>query len=421
MTKIEAGRTTLNLSSFDLFYMLTDIEAILYPHAAAKDLKMIFEYVPDIPQYIQTDEGKLRQVIINLLGNAIKFTETGTVKLKVSVDMTKQEATNNKKLQLYFQVQDTGLGIASEEIKLLFAPFGQTATGKKNQQGTGLGLAISRKYIQLMGGEITVSSTPGIGSIFAFDIQVNLANANDISLPSELSEYKIIGLAPAQAEYRILVVDDSLDSRLLLIKILKNLGFQVAEATNGQEAIAQWQSWHPHLIFMDIQMPIMDGYQATKEIKSKAIISGEQAHTIIIALTASVFEEECQKMLASGCDDLIRKPFTQQLLLEKISEHLGVKYISQPKVVNIPDAKPATQLTHETELGQYLEKMPSEWLAKMHDAAASCSDELILNLLQQVPPEQNQILQIFQDLAHNYQFEKIMELIKPTTNEIRKL
>ncbi|HEY9849170.1 MAG TPA: ATP-binding protein [Leptolyngbyaceae cyanobacterium] len=413
MTKIEAGRTNLNLSSFDLHYMLTDVEAILHLRAVSKGLQIIFESAPDVPRFIQTDESKLRQVIINLLGNAIKFTETGMVRLGVSVDNIEQPEIDGKKLRLHFEVQDTGLGIAQEELKLLFAPFEQTETGKKTQQGTGLGLAISRKYVQLMGGEITVRSTPGIGSTFAFDIQVSQAIASDIPIKSELSQDKIIGLAPEQKEYRILVVDDSTDSRILLVKILEKLKFKVLEATNGQEAIAQWQSWHPHLILMDIQMPIMDGYQATREIKSKTITSGEPENTVIIALTASVFEEEWQKMLASGCDDLIRKPFTQELLLEKIREHLGVKYINQSKITNLPDANQATHtLTSESQLWQYLEKMPSDWLENMHNAAASCSDELILDLLQQVPPEQSIICQILQNLAHNYQFEKIMELTK---------
>ncbi len=239
---------------------------------------------------------------------------------------------------LLFEVIDTGPGIASEEMNLLFEAFGQTETGRKSQQGTGLGLAISRKYVQLMGGDITVTSTEGEGSKFAFDIQINLASANEIQ--NNQNQCQVIGLAPNQGEYRILVVDDTRDSRLVLVKLLTSIGFIVREATNGQEAIAQWLEWQPHLIFMDMRMPVMDGYEATREIKAREIENNSQfsiyhAKTIIIALTASAFEEEQQKILSTGCDDLIRKPFTQEVLLAKVSEHLGVKYISQVKMANI--------------------------------------------------------------------------------------
>ncbi|WP_193199693.1 hybrid sensor histidine kinase/response regulator [Nostoc sp. MG11] len=459
MSKIEADRVTLNLTSFYLTNLLENLEEMLRLRATSKNLKLVFEYSQDIPPYIQTDESKLRQVLLNLLGNAIKFTDTGSVRLCVRWEEQKEgERARNRERKdaiqnpstpllprLFFEVQDTGSGIATSEIGLLFKAFEQTETGRTSQQGTGLGLAISRRYVQLMGGDIAVNSTPGIGSTFAFNIQVGLACPNKIQ--RNQSKCQILTLAPTQSKYRILVVDDARDSRLLLVKILTSIGFEVREATDGKEAVASWESWQPHLIFMDMRMPVMNGYEATKVIKIRQSMHGKElpdntrsipiastgrisathclpiqlapqclisnTPTIIIALTASAFEEERQKILSIGCDDFIRKPYTQEILLEKLSEHLGVKYINQAEITNQSVIGQTAQMfASEAELLGVLSRMSPEWLGKMHHAAASCSDDLILELIKQIPPNKSQIFQFLRDLANNYQFEKIMELTK---------
>ncbi|MEA5617403.1 ATP-binding protein [Cronbergia sp. UHCC 0137] len=420
MSKIEAGKVRLNLSSFDLFYMLANLEGMLRFRAASKGLQMVFEYAPDIPQYIQTDEGKLSQVLINLLGNAIKFTDTGKIVLRVSICHKEVRRWKNKgkkahylpnitPIHLLFEVEDTGLGISPEEIDLLFAAFEQTETGRKSKQGTGLGLAISRKYVQLMGGDITVNSSPGVGSTFTFDVITGLAVPSEINIKP--SHGAILKLADDQQEYRILVVDDSADNRLLLVKILTSIGFQVAEVTNAQGAIAKWETWQPQLILMDVRTSASDSYESLKKIQNQIGKNNQTQHTIIIALTANAFEEECQKMLTHGYDDLIRKPFTRQILLEKISEHLGVKYISELESVNTVATSQSTEtFSNETELLQSLSEVPFDWLEQVHNAAASCSDDLILELMQQLPADKTLIIQAFKDLANNYEFEKIMEL-----------
>ncbi len=269
-----------------------------------------------------------------------------------------------------------------------------------------------------------------------------------VLLASEIQtqQYKqqVSGLAPNQGEYRILVVDDLRESRLLLVKMLTSIGFTVQEATNGQEAIAQWQEWQPHLILMDMRMPVMDGYEATSAIKkqsrckeellpplqtrrlgnSSMHLAGQRLTMpiypsrenspvpIIIALTASAFEEERQKILSIGCDDFIRKPFTKEVLLEKVSEHLGVKYISPVETVNTAASQETEIFPSEAELIWHLSQMPAQWLRNIRHAAASCSDDMILELLEQIPPEKSHIFRLFRDLANNYQFEKIMELTR---------
>ncbi|MCC5615220.1 PAS domain S-box protein [Nostoc sp. CHAB 5836] len=441
MSKIEAGRITLNLNSFDLIRLLENLEEMLRFRATSKGLELVFEYTTHLPQYIQIDESKLRQVLLNLLGNAIKFTDIGRVTLRVGMGIGSQESRKAqeqaKKLlphpphpphlpHLFFEVQDTGSGIASQEIDLLFEAFGQTETGRKSQQGTGLGLAISRKYVQLMGGDISVSSTIGKGSKFAFDIEICLAGASEIQIKQTTRQ--VISLAPDQSEYRILVVDDSTDSRLVLMKILTSIGFAVQEAANGIEAIALWQTWQPHLILMDMRMPIMDGYEATRTIKTREETSIPNLNcagsatlmqpqitnckTIIIALTANAFEEQREAMALAGCDDYINKPFREEQLLEKLSEYLGVQYTYQKESyqltnVNKQGTKPIFTLT---EIVPLLSEMPPEWVKQVYTAAAQCSDDLIIELIEQIPSENAALQNFINNLAHDFQFEKIMEL-----------
>ncbi|MEH2129253.1 MAG: PAS domain S-box protein [Nostoc sp.] len=437
MSKIEAGRITLNLNNFDLIRLLENLEEMLRFRASSNGLELIFEYTSDLPQYIQTDESKLRQVLLNLLGNAIKFTDTGKVTLRVGLgtgdwgegEQESRGAGEQRRIinaqypipntqspipnpqYLIFEVQDTGRGIAPQEIDLLFEAFGQTETGRKSQQGTGLGLAISRKYVQLMGGDISVTSAIGKGSKFAFDIQIGLAAASEIQIKK--TKGQVISLGPAQTEYRILVVDDSIDSRLVLAKILTSIGFAVEEATNGIEAIALWQTWQPHLILMDMRMPIMDGYEATKVIKTREETSIQNRNTIIIALTANAFEEQREAMIKAGCDDYINKPFREEQLLEKLSEYLGVQYIYQEETYQLIKAKQQgiKSMLTLADLVPFSSEISPEWVKNVYTAAAQCSDDLILELIEQIPFENALLRDFITDLAHNFQFDKIMELM----------
>ena len=398
MSKIEAGRTTLNENSFDIYRLLDSLEEMLRLKADAKGLQMIFERTPDVPQYVKTDEGKLRQVLINLVGNAIKFTAEGGVILR-------GKTINDG--HLLFEIEDTGPGIAPEEIDKLFEAFGQTETGRKSQQGTGLGLPISQKFVQLMGGNIRVSSVLGQGTMFSFDIQISLADPSEVQTNKQIS--KVIGLAPDQPEYRILAVDDRLESRMLLVKLLTNLGFSVREAANGQEAIEQWESWSPHLIWMDMRMPVMDGYEATKQIK--ATIKGQA--TVIIALTASAFEEERTVVLSAGCDDFMRKPFREEVLLDKMAKHLGVRYVYEEEQLLGAQGLGSSQhskIDREQPLEVYLSQMSPEWREQLHQAAVECSDDLILELAEQIPEENAPLAIALKDLAHNFLFDRVIEL-----------
>lgn len=416
MSKIEAGRVSLHEHDFNLHSLLHDLQEMLQLRANSKGLKLIFEHPEDLPHYIKADESKLRQVLINLLGNAIKFTDQGSVVLKISTRPT----SIAHQLVLQFEVKDTGPGIAADELSMLFVPFEQTTTGLKSAEGTGLGLPLSRRYVQLMGGDITVISQPGKGSIFAFDLQVDTPEVDLPSLPTSPRQ-KAIALAPGQPSYRILIAEDNPANRLLLTRMLGSFGFEIREANDGQEALSVWREWEPHLIWMDMQMPVLTGYTATKRIK--ATPTGHK--TVVIALTASAFEEQKQMILKCGCDDLVRKPFQLTELLEKMSHHLGVKYLyeeSQGVVESCsePIIPPSGHVEKYAEMGvnktslaiaDELAQMPEQWLNQLYFAASQCSDRLIFELIAQIPPEHVALSERLTHLNKTFRFDQITQLL----------
>lgn len=417
MSKIEAGRTTLNEAEFDLLQLLNSLESMLQLKANSKRLQLQFDCDPALPQYIKADESKLRQVLINLLGNAIKFTQQGSVVLRVRHEQPMDTAPCHL---LQFEVEDTGPGIAADELSHLFEAFTQTRVGQGTQEGTGLGLRISQKFVQLMGGEIRVESEVGQGSRFSFQIQAGVAAAPTTGL-SDFSH--VVGLAPGQANYRILIVEDNIVNRLLLSKLLTGLGFEVQEAENGEVAIALWQQWQPHLIFMDMHMPIMDGYEATRRIKQVPIAitnpSESSAALVsikappIVALTASVFAEQRQRIWASGCDDFLSKPFRREDLLEILTKHLGVEYLLRtPDMLSSTDITQASSYTLDATA---LAVMSSEWRQQLYQAAAQGDDAKAERLIAQIPEDQAPLGSALTRLVENYKFDQLMVLAQEPT------
>ncbi|MGL5133195.1 MAG: MHYT domain-containing protein [Planktothrix sp.] len=430
MSKIEAGRSTLNQHQFDLINLLDGLKKMLEMRAESQGLELKFEYAPDLPRYLETDEGKLRQVLLNLLSNAIKFTTKGEIRVRVKrkyqiiqpessltcnlEDLDGEnlaiDSENQQKLEfILFEVEDTGAGISPEEIDLLFEPFKQTESGLNSNQGTGLGLAISRKYVQLMGGDIHVRSQLGVGSLFGFEIPTN--SLEYCSLPVNTTKAKAIHLAPGQPDYKILVVDDRLNSRLLLNELLSNMGFKIENAENGQQAIDCWETWQPDLILMDVRMPVIDGLTATKLIKGTSL--GQK--TKIIILTASVFREDQEQILACGCDDFVDKPVQIEKLLEKISHHLSVEYTYQENETKPEESSSNFSPNSEESLSSLLSTMSPQWQAELYYAAAQGSDEKIGDLIAQIRPENHELITILNRLNMNFEFQTILEF---TSTEI---
>ncbi|WGV23377.1 PAS domain S-box protein [Halotia branconii] len=414
MSKIEAGQIIFNPEDFDLHLLLQTLQEMFQVRTQAKQLCLQFEMSPNLPRYIHTDEGKLRQVLINLLGNAVKFTQTGKVTLRVRLGNQEQERTipdaqHPMPQSLIFEVEDTGRGIALAEMDNLFQPFVQTTSGIQTKEGTGLGLTISRQFVRLLGGDIYIISTVGKGSTFSFDIQVNLAAA--FKATPKLSKGRVIELAANQPAYRILVVDDRKENRDLVVQLLSSIGFELKTANNGQEAIAIWQTWQPHLIWMDMRMPIINGYDATKEIRAREKNTDINFRTVIIALTASAFEEQQASILAAGCDDLVRKPFREQVIFEKIAEHLQVDYIyAEETSENATEKKPDNVQSSILDLHCAIQVMPAQWIAELNQAAIEVDGERICQLIEQIDLTQSYLAAELTNLVRNFCFDEIIEL-----------
>jgi PAS domain S-box-containing protein len=442
LAKIEAGRMILDLKSFDLYRLLDDLQDMFQLRSQEQGLQLVFQRSVNVPQYVKTDDVKLRQVLINILGNAIKFTQTGGVSVRVrkkeegkegrrneeegrknesdNADFTEQMDNLDSCFFLQFEIEDTGGGIAPEELDNVFKAFVQTSSGQSVQKGTGLGLTISRQFVQLMGGNITVESQLGRGTIFKFEIQVNAVDIIE-SISTE-ANYKIIGLQPNQPNYRILIVDDRDDNRLLLVKMLSPLGFSLQQASNGLEAVEIWESWHPHLILMDLRMPVMDGYEATVEIRSRIqqreierpgnVSSLEFPIPKIIALTASTIKEARSFALLIGCDDLIAKPFRKRDIFDTFSKYLGVQYLYSNSTGSSAtgDRDRLSGSTSNVTLAS-VALLPVEWIGNMRQVIRSADFDLIARTIEEIRSDNSAFAEILQGHLNNFDYQKILNLI----------
>ncbi|MBW2607600.1 MAG: response regulator, partial [Deltaproteobacteria bacterium] len=432
MSKIEAGLINLDKQSFDLHHTLFVIEEMIRSRAGAKGLQFIVNRATDVPRYIRTDEQKLRQVLLNLLGNAVKFTTQGSVALRVRClssvvrgesreksaireEKIKQRTTDHEQLTLHFEVQDSGVGIAPGDLETIFDPFVRKQGDKTSSKGTGLGLAISRKFVQMMGGNISVESEVGKGSVFSFDILVDLAARAEIE--TEKPARRVIGLEPDQPAYRILVVEDNLESRALLCKLLQSVGLEVYEAVNGKEAIEQYEKRQPDLIWMDMRMPVMDGYEATRRIRAlelKAQSSKQKAdrseRVPIVALTAHAFEEEKEVILAAGCDGFVRKPFREAEIFDAMERHLDVRYVyeeGEERKAKEKGEPPQDVLTPED-----LADLPDDLLAELKQATIDLDVDLIQIIIERIRKLNATVADGLSDLAGDFQYDRLLELIQ---------
>ncbi|MES0360866.1 MAG: ATP-binding protein, partial [Anaerolineales bacterium] len=364
--------------------------------AEDKGLALYFDWSDDVPRHVLAEEGKLRQILSNLLGNAVKFTQQGEVTLRVKC------ATHSKQMaRLHFEVEDTGPGIAPQDLAVVFDPFVQSSIDQRFQEGTGLGLSISRQYVNLMGGDLTVRSELGQGSLFQFDLLVELAG--DAELEAESQHHRVIGLEADQPEHRLLIAEDNESNRQLLVKLLEPLGFAIREAVNGQDAVQIWEQWEPELIWMDMRMPIMDGHQATMHIKGTA--KGQD--TVIIALTATAFEEERERVLFEGCEDFVRKPFREEEIFDMLVKYLDVRFIYEepvqppvPKIIQ-KDVQPSTDLVD----------IPSNLMADLQEATITADMSQIIKSIEQISLYNPTVAERLTDFAHNYEYKKILDLI----------
>jgi PAS domain S-box-containing protein len=393
MSKIEAGRTTLNPSTFDLSVLLNDLEMMFRVRTDEKKLSFSVEMIGEVPQCIVTDINKLRQVFINVLGNAVKFTEQGGIGVRVRAD---REGAAGPRLRV--EVEDTGPGISPDDQDKLFRHFEQTKTGQQAGTGTGLGLAISREFVRLMGGDITAHSQVGKGSIFAVHLPLTEGEAQAVQARD--NPRHVIGLRPGQAACRVLIADDIEDNRQLLAQLLTPVGFEVRLATNGAEAVREFEQWHPHLILMDFRMPVMDGHEAIRRIR--AMPGGED--TRIIAVTASAMDDNRQELMEVGADDFIGKPFRESELFQKMHAHVGVEY-QYAVDSKSPEQEGAVDLTSESLAG-----WPRDLIDPMREAVITADLDQLLARIHEHEDRDPRVAHGLCRLAEGFQYQKLLDL-----------
>ncbi len=416
MSKIEAGRITLNENECDLHNLLDSIYDMFRLKAKSQGLQLIFQRSPTLYNHVRLDESKLRQVLINLISNSIKFTKEGHVQLNAWVDTASEPSLSEEhipSIKLWFEVQDTGSGIAETELKTIFDAFTQTESGIRSQEGTGLGLPISQKFIQLMGGDISVHSQLEEGTRIKFFIQaVPLLNHQ----PPRLITQQIQGLALGQPKYRLLIAEDRLENQQLLTQLMESVGFEVRIAPNGAVAIEEWRDWKPHLIWMDLQMPVMDGYKATATIRAEEKMRLDNGRTLgddnhrcfILALTASAFEETRTATLEAGFDDFIRKPFEASLLFEKLRQYLGVEYLYEEANAIYQQTGPLNPPGLES-FQQQLEAMPPDWIYHLNEAAMLGDENEIKAIITNIDPHYMSLSEKLWEWYKSLRFDYIIE------------
>lgn len=392
--KGEAGNIRLEPSSFDLSALLMSVEEMFRLKAQAKGLTLQIDYAADSPQYITTDKGKLLQVMLNLLSNAVKFTETGGVVLSVHRDI--DETAEGGMLQ--FQVEDTGVGIAADELAHLFQPFVQSTAGRRSRQGTGLGLAISYDFVKLMGGDIHLSSQLNVGTVV--HVQIPVQRGQPDAVGNCLGGSPGLRLAAEEPAYRLLVVEGKWTDRRLLVSWLRRWGFAVQEAETGQEATEIWQSWQPHLIWMDMQTPTLAGYETAQHIKSH--LQGQA--TVMIALMAAPCEKDGFNLQGSGCDDFVVKPFQETVIQAKLTQHLRATFTAADAAI-APAASPPPTVT-----AMDLTVLPADWRRQFHEATSDLNQPAMLQLIRQIQGQHPALAAALRSLTHDFQYESLLAL-----------
>jgi PAS domain S-box-containing protein len=393
ISKIEAGRLTLTPVAIDLNSMLDEIETTFRLRTDEKSLSFLVERIGDLPGCVVCDENKLMQVFINLIGNAVKFTSQGGIAVRVGIK-------TGEPLRLEAEVEDTGSGIAEEELGEIFKPFEQARSGRRCQTGTGLGLAISREFIRLMGGEIRVSSQLGKGSIFRFEIEIK--ECTEGAAKKEKAPRRVEKLRPGQQAIRVLIADDKDDNRTLLAQMLEIVGFEVRAVVNGEQAVREFENWHPDLILMDTRMPVMNGYEAIKKIRSSA--DGDKPG--IVSVTASAFGADRESAIKIGADDFLGKPFREEVLFDKIKDLLEVEYVYTTASLTLnPEADGADALFKEK-----VAALPEALIDQLHHAVLSADLDRMLEIIQQIEKHDAAVAGSLRRLAENYDYHALLEL-----------
>ncbi|GAK54049.1 two-component hybrid sensor and regulator [Candidatus Moduliflexus flocculans] len=403
MSKIEAGRMDVRPQEFHLHEFLKQIAKMIRVRAEQKRVSFVLGLDPMLPEYVASDERRLRQVLVNLLGNAIKFTDQGRVSLNVTCSNAEAD-----RLLLRFEIADTGVGIASNDLSKLFEPFRQVGARRYAAEGTGLGLAISAKFIELLGGSLQVESEFGRGSRFWFELPVKTFSAHE-ALAAEYFADDVKGYADTRRA--ILVVDDKAANRAVLVNMLEPLGFQMLEADDGVSGLEVALARRPDLILLDLRMPGMDGFEMARQLRSQPV--GQALK--IVAVSASVQGDIKQLSLDAGCDDFLGKPVMLDELLWMLAAQLGITWLMADQSPMSENDTPATFQEPES-----ARALPPEWTARMIEDAERGDIRAISKLIDQLAARDRQyapLVEQLRQLAKSFQVDAILAIVRGMEND----
>jgi CheY-like chemotaxis protein len=379
---------------------MRDIIELMSARASEKGLELFLTSTLAVPRFVSTDAGKLRQVLVNLIGNAIKYTERGSVTVRLDAI----EMDNQQRVPLIIEVGDTGIGIAPEDQARIFDVFVQAGKAS-TRKGTGLGLSITRQFAQMMGGKISVRSTPGEGSLFRVELPVEEAEESEVLAahddPND-DKRQVVGLAPGQPEYRVLIVEDEKQNWLLLQRLLIDAGFHVRVAEDGAQGVDVFRTWQPHLIWMDLRLPVMGGLEAARAIR--ALDGGRDVR--IVALTASAFAQQREEVLAAGLDDFLRKPYRPGELFDCMARHLGARYLYR-EISRISPADPVGPLRPEA-----LAMLPQQLREELADAVVRLHPGSIAAAIDRVSEKDAQLGAILANCASRLAYTEIFNALE---------
>ncbi|HEY9652865.1 MAG TPA: cache domain-containing protein [Coleofasciculaceae cyanobacterium] len=424
LSKIEARKMELHLSEFYFPDFLKGIVEMFRLRAQQKGITFLYEPLSNLPRAVRGDEQKLRQILINLLGNAVKFTEKGGVVFKVGYssvvshqlspvaqddERNSQTVENREKAlkKIRFQIEDTGIGIDSSKLEEIFLPFQQVGEKRRFIDGTGLGLSISQRLVEMMGSRLEVESTLGEGSIFW--LELDLPEVPKWQGSSETDEGIIIGFVGQRR--KVLIADDKWENRSVLVNLLSPLGFEVMEATNGEDCVHKAADFQPDVVLMDLVMPVLDGFEATRQLRQMTT----HQNAIIIAASASAFDRDHRQSLAAGCNDFISKPIRSRELLEKLRRHLGLEWLYESL-----EQSQQTTVPPQESLNVSMSSPPAEDLNILYKLALVGD---ILGIQEQATTLEQKDEQLawftsqLRQLSKNFQVKKLQEFIRQYINE----
>ncbi len=401
LAKIEAGQAELSLEDCNLRELLHNLEEMLALKADAKGIDLTFEIDPQVPECARFDAGKLRQVSLNLLSNAIKFTDRGSVTFRVRWRPGETPVAG----VLSFDTIDTGSGISAEDLDCIFEPFTQGPNGRTMSEGTGLGLAISRHFVRLFGSQLTVTSELGRGSTFSFELPTTRATAPHATLSARNSARACSDTSALKAtDCRVLIADDDAVNSQILTALMAEMGVAARTARDGCEAIAISESWQPHLIWMDLAMPRLDGYTATRQIRER------DNRVAIVALTAHAFAEDREQALAAGCDEVIAKPYREQDIFQALSRylHLPVVLTSEAKAAR---KLPNTPAGHQSLLTS-LSKLNLARLLQLQRAIVLLDADEMLAVIEGIAKERPSLGEALAGFVDGFHYEQLGQLVR---------